>query len=394
MLYKFEFCFALHYLKFKGAEGIIALCSFLGILIGVGAIIFISSVMNGFHNELLNRILGINGHVNIISEDIEEYSSINEELKNIQGVEYSIPYVIGEAIVSNERGMRTIMVKGMQREDLIYHNFLDPNYNFDEGVLIGIRLAEKMGISKGDNISIIIQNKYYTVHPKTTEVPVGGIFDTGIFPYDNGLMFMPLDIAMDMFAKKGANDIEIYLNDPENISNVTLNDIISISGHSVLTWKDKEKNLLLALQIERQVMFIILSLIILVASFNIISSMLMLVRTKNKEIAILRSMGVSRSSIVRIFLMSGSLIGVLGTIFGTITGIGLVFGMEMLKDFIVESNSVASFIYSIFKDIPIILLYEDIFKISSIAVTLSFLATIYPAFEATKVEPASILRYE
>jgi len=417
MFSKLEFLIALRYLKAKRQEGfisVIAIFSFVGIMIGVATLIIVMSVMNGFRYELVNRILGINSHLTIYSRDggIKNYQQIIEKFKTISGLEYSNPIVESQAMISANGKASGGLVKAVELEDLkhkqlIIENIVKGNIeslNAKDEIIIGSGLANNMRLDVGDELKIISSETNNTILgsiPRIKTYKVGGVFESGMYEYDSSAVFMNFSAAQLHFRyKESASAIEIFGGDATQIEGLKhqVENLIhnNFPELYILDWQQVNANFIDALKVERTVMFLILTLIILVAAFNIISSLIMLVGDKKKNIACLRTMGMSKASVMRIFLICGSLIGVAGTLFGLIIGVVFAININNIKKFLESLTNTNLFNPAIYflSQLPSKIFVSDVFLITVMALILSFLATIYPAYKASKANPAEILRYE
>ncbi len=415
MFSKLEFMIAGRYLGSKRKESFIsvtALFSFFGIMIGVATLVIVMSVMNGFREDLMERILGINSHITIYGRGggIKNYNQIVDKISKIDGVKFVNPLIEDKAMFTSEAKSTGGIIKGIKLKDLeskslITNNVIGDykNINKKHHVLIGINVASIMGLEVGDKIKIIsaqTNNSILGAIPRVKTYRVGGIFESGMYEYDSTTIFMNFDMARKHFQMgRKASAIEIFLDDLQDIDAMKLklfDAVIDNRNLFFVDWKQSNASFIEALDIERMVMFLILTLIILVAAFNIISSMIMLVNDKNKNIALLRVMGMTRSSILRIFLICGSSIGIVGTLLGVAIGIAFSANIQEIKLFIEAVTGANLFnpaVYFLSK-LPSKILLSDILMITAMSLGISFLATIYPAYKASKSDPAEILRYE
>lgn len=415
MFSKLEFLIAWRYLKSKRKEGFIsitAIFSFVGIMIGVATLIIVMSVMNGFRYELVNRILGINAHLTIYSKgvSIANYQEIINEIKKIEGIKFVNPIIESQAMLSahnkNLGGLiRGIAVEDLQNKNLIANNIVDGKIsaiNQKNQILIGSSIAQSMNLSIGDEIKIISAETNETIIgaiPRIKTYNVGGIFSSGLYEYDSSTIFMNYEMAQIHFRhKNSATAIEIFLNDINQINQVKQKIYSQISSDNlyISDWQNANSGFIEALKVESTVMFLILTLIILVAVFNIISSMIMLVNDKNKSIALLRTLGMTKFAVMRIFLICGSSIGFFGTILGLIIGISFASNINNIKlwlESITDSQLFNPAIYFL-STLPSKIFISDVVIISLMAFTFSFLATLYPAYKASKSNPSDILRHE
>ena len=423
MFSRLEFLIAIRYLKSKRKEGfisIIAIFSFIGIMIGVATLIIVMSVMNGFRYELIERILGINSHLTVYSKEhkIANYQEIVDKIKKIDGVTYANPIIEAQAMISSKNKNSGGLIRGISVDDLKNKKLITENItagdlnkiNQKNSVIIGSILAQNLGLKINDPIKIISAETNETIIgsiPRIKTYMVAGIFDSGMYEYDSTTIFMNFEMAQIHFRyANSASAIEIFTknshdfsnNFEDNFENVKLQiykSLIDNSGLYFNDWQQANSSFIEALKVESTVMFFILTLIILVAVFNIISSMIMLVNDKNKNIALLRTLGMSKNAILRIFLICGSMIGFLGTIFGLIIGIIFSANINNIKLFLESATDTTLFNPAIYflSTLPSRILIGDVILITSMSFTLSFLATLYPAYKASKSKPAEILRY-
>ena len=417
MFSRLEFFIALRYLKSKQKEGfisVIAIFSFIGIMIGVATLIIVMSVMNGFRYDLVNRILGINSHISInsYSGKIENYEEIINKLQKESVAKYLNPIIEDKAMVISNNANSGALIKALKFKDLenkklITNNILSGDISAilkKDKILIGSALANSLGAVIDDEIKIASATTNQSILgtiPRIKTYKIGGIFESGLYEYDSSTIFMNYEMAEIHFRKdNAATAIEIFGEDPSNISHLKsqINQIIAKNYLNLylVDWKDQNSGFIEALKVERTVMFLILTLIILVAAFNIISSLIMLVGDKKKNIACLRVMGMSKSSIMKIFLICGSLIGFVGTLFGLLIGILFSANINNIKLWLESITDATLFNPTIYflSQLPSKIFISDVVLITLMALILSFLATIYPALKASKANPAEILRYE
>lgn len=416
MFSKLEFLIAYRYLRSKRKEGFIsvtAIFSFVGIMIGVATLIIVMSVMNGFRYELVNRILGINAHLTVYSRDhvIANYDEIVTKLKNMPSVKYANPLIESQAMVTSENKTSGALVKGIRLDDLQNKQLIANNITAGaltklsnrDSVIIGANLARSLNVDVGKQIKLISAQTNDTLLgaiPRIKSYNVVGVFESGMYEYDSSTIFMNFDMAQIHFRFPAkASAIEIFASDPTKLEETKLQvfEVLSqYKGLYFVDWQQSNASFIDALKVERTVMFLILTLIILVAAFNIISSMIMLVKDKNKNIALLRTMGMERSSILRIFLICGSSIGVIGTLFGFIIGVLFSTNINTIKQWLESATDTTLFNPTIYflSTLPSKVFVSDVVLIVSMSVVISFLATLYPAWKASKADPAEILRYE
>jgi lipoprotein-releasing system permease protein len=411
----FERMIAWRYLKARRKEAFISVIagfSFLGILLGVATLIVVMAVMNGFRTELLTRILGINGHLIVQSMDrpLDDYEELSKKLSGISGVTYAMPVVEGQTLASGKVGAGTgALVRGVRSEDIkkikliaqtIKQGSLD-GFGTDGGVAIGTRMAENLGLGLGDNLTLISPDGDVTplgVTPRVKAYPVTAIFEIGMAEYDASIVFMPLTEAQAYFNSDGkVQSIEIVANDPDKTDELRPQVEAIADRQLMLTdWKQRNTTFFSALQVERNVMFMILTLIVLVAALNIISGLIMLVKDKGRDIAILRTMGATRGMILRIFLMTGAAIGVSGTIGGVLLGFLIVLNVERIRQFFSWLSGTVIFNPELYflSTLPAKMNPGETITVILMALALSFLATLFPAWRAAKLDPVEALRYE
>jgi len=415
MFSKLEFLIAVRYLKSKRKEGfisVIAIFSFIGIMIGVATLITVMSVMNGFRHELVSRILGINSHISIYGREgkIKNYQEIIDQLKTNENISFVNPIVESQGMISvngkNIGGLvRGINVNDLKNKTLISQNVIEGNINSldnKSSVVIGSTIAQSMNLRVGDSLKIISAETNDTIIgaiPRIKTYKVGGVFSSGLYEYDSSTIFMNYEMSQIHFRfKESATNIEIFLKDINKIELVkkTINQQINQNDEFIIAdWQSANSGFIEALKVESTVMFFILTLIILVAVFNIVSSMIMLVNDKNKSIALLRTLGMTKFSVMRIFLICGSSIGFFGTFLGLIIGIAFSSNINNIKLWLESFTDSALFNPAIYflSTLPSKIFISDILIISTMSLTFSFLATLYPAYKASKSNPSDILRY-
>ncbi len=418
MLLPFERIIAFRYLRARREEGfisIIALFSLVGIALGVATLIVVLSVMNGVRGELINSIIGLEGHVTVYSNErgIADYDKISADLTGISGVKLALPKVEGQ-IMASYNGIATgAMVAGFRANDIEKKPLLVKKiageelaaFRRSEGIIIGKRMAEKMRLKTGDDLLLISPEGRATIAglvPRVKAYPVVGTFELGMFAYDSSLVLMPFSEAQTYFKLKengsdNASSIEITGDNPEQAQSIAVQVSQKLgAGYRVYDWKSSNNHIFEAVLVQRNVMFLILMLIILVASFNIISSLIMLVREKGQDIAILRTMGASQASVMRIFFMCGASVGVVGTFVGLLLGLLIAFNTENIQLWLESMMGHKLFSAELYflSHLPSKVDFREVVMVLGFSLALSFLATIYPARRAAKLNPAEALRYE
>jgi len=415
MFSKLELLIAWRYLRSRRKEGFIsitAIFSFIGIMIGVATLIIVMAVMNGFRHELVSRIIGINSHLTIYSKsnNINDYQNIINNISNLESVKYVNAIIEKQVMISANKINQGAFVKAIKYQDLIKKDLIINNIiigdinslNNKNNVIIGVNIAKSLNLNIGDQFKIISADINETILgsiPRIKTYKVGAIFESGMYEYDSSTIFMNFNMAQIHFKyKDNISAIEIFLNDLSKINDVKnkISQLLFNNNLYVNDWQETNASFIDALKVERTAMFLILTLIILVAAFNVISSMIMLVNDKKKNIALLRTIGMSKSEIMRIFLICGSSIGFIGTFIGLIIGTLFASNINEIKIWLETATNTTLFDPTIYflSNLPAKLSIQDTIFITSISLIISFLATIYPAYKASKERPADILRYE
>ena len=406
---------AFRYIKSRRVEGFISIAawfSLIGIMLGVATLIVVMSVMNGFRTELVDRILGINGHLVVYEKNepyVSNYNQIINKISDIKNVIAVTPHLEGQALAKSKSTVSGVIIRGVNWSDLAAKKLLwksltqltIDNYKNNEDIIIGYRLAQRLNVNVGDFISLISPNGMETalgILPIKQNFKIGGFFDIGMYEYDNNFIFIPWKKAELFFSTKNiAHGIEIFLKDQKFTSSVSSNVKNKLGDELlVIDWKKRNSAFMSALAVEKNVMFIILSLIILVAAFNIISSMIMLVQTKKSDIALMRTMGASKYVIIRIFVLTGSIIGLLGTFAGTILGVVISSNIEAIRNFlttILGSELFSAEIYFLSK-LPSDIYINEVIMVICVSIFLTLFASVFPAWKASRISPAEALRYE
>ena len=409
----FERMVAFRYLRARRQEGfvsVIAIFSLLGIALGVATLIIVMSVMNGFRADLLARILGLNGDLGVYAESggLSDFDAAAQKVREVPGVARVTPLVEGQVMATSEAGAAGALVRGIRPEDLRSLRLLADHIvqgtlaDFDDdGVAVGDRLARRLGVAVGRPITVVSPQGTATAFgtmPRVKTYRVVALFNVGMYEYDNSFIYAPLDAAQLFFRLPGeVSSLEVFVADPDRVREERLLIAAALGGHvQIVDWQQANSSLFNAVEIERNVMFLILTLIIVVAAFNIISSMIMMVKDKGRDIAILRTMGASRAMILRIFMLSGVSIGIVGTIAGFALGVAFTRNIEAIRQFvqhIVGTDLFAAEIY-FFTRIPARIDSSEVAAVVIMALALSFLATLYPSWRAARLDPVEALRYE
>jgi lipoprotein-releasing system permease protein len=411
LISKIERVIAFRYLRPKKKEGflkVISIFSFTGIALGVAILIIVMSVMNGFRTELVNKILGFNPHIiikpydkKILEDDINKLSELNNDITRISFT------FNGHGILINRENTTGILVRSYKADDidkidLIRNGIIDGNLkSFEKNtILIGKELAISLDLMIGDEITLMSTSNLQTPFgnlPLQEKFKINSIFSTGLAEFDQNVIFIPFQNAESLFELSEMDiDLEIFLKKPEKVEQIKESIQKIFSDHYVYSWADLNKSFFGALKVERNVMFIILTLIIIVAAFNIISGLTILVKNKTKEIAILRTLGISRNSIARIFFLIGFTIGLFATITGVIIGILFSYYIEEIRILITSIFNIRLFPEEIYflSQMPSEINLGYIFLVSFFSLLITFFATIFPSMAAAKLDPVKALRYE
>lgn len=411
----FERLVAWRYLRSKRKETVVSVIagfSFAGIMLGVATLIIVMAVMNGFRAELINRILGINGHMIVqpIDEPFNDYTNLAKRLEGVEGVQMALPIVEGQTLASGNGGagtgalVRGISVADIERLDWVSQNIKAGDlvgFAAGEGVLIGTRMADSLGLIAGDSITLVSPEGDVTpfgVTPRVKSYPISGIFEIGMSEYDASIIYMPLGEAQIYFnTEDEVQSIEVFIDDPDSVNDFRGPLETAAERQIFITdWQQRNQTFFSALQVERNVMFMILTLIILVAALNIISGLIMLVKDKGRDIAILRTMGATSASVMRIFFMTGSAIGVAGTGAGVILGVVVCLNVERIRAFFSWLSGTTLFNPELYflSQLPADMDFAETLSIIIMAFVLTFIATLVPAWRASKIDPVQALRYE
>ncbi len=410
----FEWMLSVRYLRARRREGFISVIagfSFLGIMLGVATLIIVMAVMNGFRKELLDKILGLNGHLLVqpLESPLTDWKDVSERISQVSGVRLAAPVVDGQGLASSPFNAAGVLIRGMRADDLNNLTSIAKNIKqgtlegFDDGqgIAIGRRLADQLSVHAGDSVTLVSPKGAVTpmgTTPRIKPYRVSAVFEIGMSEYDAGMVFMPLAEAQAYFNR--SNDvtaIEVFTNNPDRID-AFRKSVTEAAGRPVflVDWRQRNSTFFNALQVERNVMFLILTMIVLVAALNIISGLIMLVKDKGSDIAILRTMGASQGSIMRIFLITGSAIGVVGTLAGFLVGLVIAMNIESIREFLSWLTATELFdpmLYFLSK-LPADVDFGETTAVVIMALTLSFLATLYPSWRAARLDPVDALRYE
>jgi lipoprotein-releasing system permease protein len=410
----FEWLVAGRYLRARRKEGFISVIagfSFIGIMLGVATLIIVMAVMNGFRQELFNKMLGLNGHVVVHSLDgnFTGFDEVAARISAVPGVKYALPLIEGQVMVSTPSTSSGALVRGLREADLKQLKAVGSNIRFGTldgfdrkgGVALGSRLANDLNLKVGDQVTLLSPRGASTAlgtAPRVKAYPVVAIFEIGMSEYDSSILFMPLNEAQRYFNQPdNVTVLEVVLNSPDEVGTLG-QQIIEAGGPTIYIsdWRQRNATFFTALQVERNVMFLILALIVLVASLNIISGLIMLVKDKGHDIAILRTMGATRGSVMRIFFITGATIGIVGTLAGLGLGLLVCLNIESLREFIGWLTDTELFSPELYylSQMPAEMDTGETASVVIMALVLSILATLYPSWRASRLDPVEALRYE
>jgi len=411
---RFEWMVAFRYLRGRRSQrsiSVIAGFSFLGIMLGVAALIVVMSVMNGFRHDLLDKIIGLNGHMFLQGADtpLTDYDAVVARVSKVPGVVLALPLVEGQALASSPYNSSGALVRGIREADLRRLPGVGANIKlgsldgFDDGagVAVGAKLAEHLGLRIGDRITIVAPRGAQTpfgTTPRIKAYNISAIFQIGMSNFDNSFIFMPLSEAQAYFNQDGiANVIEVYSDNPDDMDALRARiEPVLQRPMIMIDWRQRDRTFFDALNVERNVMFAILTLIVLVAALNIISGLIMLVQDKARDIAVLRTMGATRGAVMRIFLITGAMIGVVGTFAGVLIGLLVAHNVEKIREglnWLLSANLFPSDLYFL-SQLPSRVEPGDVASVVIMTLVLSLGATLYPSWRAARLDPVEALRYE
>jgi lipoprotein-releasing system permease protein len=411
----FEWMLSLRYLRARRKEGfisVIATISFLGITLGVMTLIVVMAVMNGFRQELLEKILGLNGHLLIqpLESPLTDWQAVAERVSQATGVRLAAPIVEGQALASSPFNASGVLVRGIRGADLTKLSSVASNIKFGtlegfdegQGIAIGKRLADQLSLRVGDSITLVAPRGAVTpmgTTPRIKSYKIAAIFEIGMSEYDAAFVFMPLPESQAYFNRAGdVTSIEIYTDNPDRVDERFRKLIHDTAGRPIymIDWQHRNATFFNALQVERNVMFLILTLIVLVAALNIVSGLFMLVKDKGGDVAILRTMGATPGAIMRVFLITGASIGVVGTVVGFLLGTIICLNADAIRRFFSWLTNTELFSPELYflSRLPAEMNAGETTAVVVMALALSLLATLYPSWRAARLDPVEALRYE
>jgi lipoprotein-releasing system permease protein len=411
---RFEWMVAFRYLRARRRDrfiSVISLISLIGIMLGVATLIVVMAVMNGFRLELIERILGINGHILLqpISEPLDDYDAVTRAIVGVPGIAGALPLIEGRVLADGPAASDGALIHGVREADLSVVPGLADNiilgsltaFDAAEGIVIGSRMAGNLGVSVGGEVTLITPDGPVTpfgVSPASRTLEVVAIFEIGMSEYDAALAFVPFHVAQEFFGiGDEASAIEIYLDDPDTVDELRPQIEAAMGRQGLLIdWRQRNTTFFSALEVERNVMFLILALIVLVAALNIVSGLTMLVKDKGRDIAVLRTLGATRGAVMRVFFVTGAAIGTVGTLAGLVLGTIVTWNVESLRGLISSLTGTEIFSADLYylSELPAEMNPGEVTAVVLMALGLSYLATIYPAWRAARLDPVEALRYE
>jgi len=412
----FERAIAGRYLRARRGErfvSVIAGFSLIGIALGVATLIIVMAVMSGFKSDLLARILGLNGHLGVYADrtaGIPNFDDVTKIIRGLPGVVSAVPIIEGQVLVTGHGQSAGGLVRGIRQQDLrqlpavaknIREGSLD-DFHGDDAIAVGITLAQRFGLEVGSKITLLSPDGAVTAFgtvPRVKAYRVAAIFQAGMNEYDSTFTFLPLDAAQIFFQKpNAATQIEVMVADPEHVAivNAEIRDALAGQPLRVIDWTQSNDSFFAAVTVEQNVMFLILTLIILVAAFNVVSSLIMMVKDKTRDIAVLRTLGAGRGAIMRIFLMCGASVGITGTFVGTALGVLFCLNIERIRLALQSATGTKLFDPEVYylEHLPAKLEWPNVIQVVIMALVLSLLATLYPSWRAARTDPVEALRNE
>ena len=416
MFSSFERAVAGRYLRARRGErfvSVIAGFSLVGIALGVATLIIVMSVMGGFKVDLLSRILGFNGHLGVygVGGKLENFDPLADRIRQLPDVVSVSPVVDGQVLLTNSRNDSAGgYVRGIRQQDLkampavsehVLSGSLDA-FHGDDAIAIGVGMARRFGLGVGSQLTLVSPQGAATAFgtvPRVRAYTVRAIFQVGMNEYDSSYVFMPLDAAQVYFqTPDAASELEVMASDPDRVGQIT-RDIRRVAAGvpiTVVNWQQSNNSFFAAVQVEQNVMFLILTLIILVAAFNVVSSLIMMVKDKTRDIAVLRTLGAGRGAVMRIFLMVGASVGVTGTVLGTVLGVLFCRYIQTIQGWVEAITGTSVFNPEVYylTHLPAKLNWHEVTQVIVMALVLSLLATLYPSWRAARTDPVEALRHE
>lgn len=407
MSFSFELFLAFSYLRSRYSNfSILHILSLIAMMLSVATLISVMSVMNGFRVELVQSIVGLDGHVEVDLFDKDQYSSVVDNISSMKGVNAVFPMTEDHAMIKHNGFSAGVIVRGFEQSDLEnrfklshFKMFSGTLGDFKDGIFLGSRLASKMGIKLGDSVKIVSANGFDTLIgslPRISTHKVVGTFEVGMFEYDEILAIFPISTAQSVFGYKNSSirKIQIFVNDPFYSRIISGN--LKKTFFAVSDWQERQSYLLDALSIEKSAMFFILSMIILIASFGIVSGVICVIESKRSAIAVMRTLGMTKAAVTRVFSLCGLIVGFCGVFLGC--GIGILFSLNIgaIKDFL-ENNfgfNIFNRIVYFLSSLPSELLMSDVVEVVLISLGLCLIAVVVPSWRAACIEPSVILRSE
>lgn len=413
MFNAFERLVAFRYLRARRKEGFISVIagfSLLGIALGVATLIIVMAVMNGFRQDLVERVLGLNGHLSAygLNGPLTEYDEFTERLRELDLVVDAMPVIEGQALVTHAGSASGAAIRGVRPEDFLRRPSIADNLDIRNPgdfsgpvIAIGRRMADRFGLALSDSLTLTAPQGSATAFgtiPRSRAYEIAAIFEVGMYEYDNSFVYMPLEAAQILLQMQGAaTNIDIFVENPGELDAARAQLQPIVAGRARLwDWQQANSSFFNALEVERNVMFLILTLIILVAAFNIISGLVMLVKDKGRDIAILRTMGATRGMVTRIFFLTGASIGLVGTLLGLGLGVAFADNIEIIRQWLQSLTGTELFSAEIYflSQLPAEIDWTEVATVVAMALGLSFAASIYPAWRAARLDPVEALRYE